>query len=65
MHVELGNYMRLTRAGEWEWVRVSEGVGGWGEELPDNEIGILSISASECGVKDHRVLIGILATWLW
>lgn len=47
-------------------MRVSEGVGGGGggEELPDNEIGILSISASECGVKDHRVLIGILATWL-
>lgn len=63
MHVELGNYMRLTRAGEWEWVK-GWGEGG-GEELPDNEIGILSISASECGVKDHRVLIGILATWLW
>lgn len=59
MHVELGNYMHLTRASEWE--RESEG----GEELSDNGIGILSVSASECGVKDHRALIGILATWLW
>jgi len=59
MHVELGNYMHLTRAGECE--RKREG----GEELPDNGTGILSISASECGVRDHTVLIGILATWLW
>ena len=35
-----------------------------GEELADNGMGILSVSASECGVKDHRALIGILATWL-
>ena len=41
-------------------VRESEG----GEELADNGMGILSVSASECGVKDHRALIGILATWL-
>lgn len=59
MHVELGNYMCLTRAGEWE--RESEE----GEELADNGMRILSVSASECGVKDHRVLIGILTTWLW
>lgn len=63
MHVELGNYMRLTRAGEWERERGRESEGG--EELADNGMGILSVSASECGVKDHRALIGILATWLW
>lgn len=60
MHVELGNYMRLTRAGEC--------AGGWGggreRESAENGIGILSISAGECGVRDHTVLIGILATWL-
>lgn len=55
MHVELGNYMRLTRAGEKKHE---------GEELPDNELGILNILDSECGVRDHTVLIGILATWL-
>ena len=42
--------------------RVSESEGG--EELADNGTGILSVSASECGVKDHTALIGILATWL-
>lgn len=34
------------------------------EELSHNGVGILSVSASECGVKDHTALIGILATWL-
>lgn len=58
MHVELVNYMHLTRAGE------QEGGGREGGELVDNGTGILSVSASECRVKDHRVLIGILATWL-
>lgn len=58
MHVELGNYMRLTRASECERERER------GKELADNGMGILSVSASECGVKDHRALIGILATWL-
>ncbi len=42
--------------------RDREGEGG--KELADNGMGILSVSASECGVKDHRALIGILATWL-
>lgn len=41
-------------------MRESEG----GEELADNSMGILSVSASEGEVKDHKALIGILATWL-
>lgn len=61
MHVELGNYMRLTRAGEREGERERED----GGELSDNGMGILSVAATEWGVKDHRALIGILATWLW
>ena len=43
---------------------MSERENGGGLELADNGMGILSVSASESGVKDHRVLIGILATWL-
>lgn len=44
--------------------RASGGWGAVGGELSDNGMGILSVSASKCGVKDHRALIGILATWL-
>lgn len=45
---------------------MSERERGWGgeRELSDNGMGILSVAATEWGVKDHRALIGILATWL-
>lgn len=46
-----------TERADGEWV-------GGLEELSHNGVGILSVSASECGVKDHTALIGILATWL-
>lgn len=45
-------------------VRQKEREEGGLEELSHNGVGILSVSASECGVKDHTALIGILATWL-
>lgn len=61
MHVELGNYMHLTRA---EWER-KNGEGEGGGELAENETGILSISAGERRVRECSVLMGILATWIW